>query len=313
MSADTDAPLKDTQTLPTAPADGTAEPTDSPYLIVLRGLRVGEMFRIRSRITIGRDDSAEVRMSDAGVSRSHARILTRPDGVIYLVDLDSSNGTFVNGERITGPTFLADGDKIGVGFTSILKFTHSEQLEKLFPEGVFNRARKDDLTGALKRKYFDERLHSEFAYARRHQQPLALLVIDIDHFKTLNDLWGYPAGDAVLAALSRRVQGVLRNEDIFARYGGEEFALVCGATDRPHAMALGERLRALVADDPFFVPSLLERVPSVPVTISVGVAVYPDPGLGTPGQLLAAADLALLAAKSSGRNIVRLASSQPPG
>jgi diguanylate cyclase (GGDEF)-like protein len=312
MSVDPDDPLKDTQTLPT-PGDGTAGPTDSPYLIVLRGLRVGEMFRISSRITIGRDDSAEVRMSDAGVSRSHARILTRPDGVIYLVDLDSSNGTFVNGERITGPTFLADGDKIGVGFTSILKFTYSEQLEKLFPEGVFNRARKDDLTGALKRKYFDERLHSEFAYARRHQQPLALLFIDIDHFKTLNDLWGYPAGDAVLAALSRRVQGVLRSEDIFARYGGEEFALICRSTDEPRALALGERLRALVAAEPFFVPSRLERVPSVPVTISVGVAVYPDPGLGTPGQLLAAADRALFAAKSSGQNIVRLASSQPPG
>jgi FHA domain len=221
MSADTDDPLKDTQTLPTAPTDGTAEPTDSPYLIVLRGLRVGEMFRINTRITIGRDDGADVRMSDAGVSRAHARILTRPDGVIYLVDLESSNGTFVNGERITGPTFLADGDKIGVGFTSILKFTYSEQLEKLFP--------------------------------------------------------------------------------------------VCRATDRPHAMALGERLPALVADDPFFVPSLLERVPSVPVTISVGVAVYPDPGLGTPGQLLAAADRALFAAKSSGPNVVRLASSQPPG
>jgi two-component system, cell cycle response regulator len=180
------------------------------------------MFRINTRVTIGRDDSAEVRMSDAGVSRSHARILTRPDGIVYLVDLESSNGTFVNSERITGPTFLADGDQIRVGFTSVLKFTYSDRLEKLFHDGVFNRARKDDLTGALKRKYFDERLHTEFAYARRHQQPLALLFIDIDHFKALNDSWGYPAGDAVLAALSRRVQRRFRVLPLRSALGGTE-------------------------------------------------------------------------------------------
>jgi diguanylate cyclase (GGDEF)-like protein len=144
-----------------------------------------------------------------------------------------------------------------------------------------------------------ERMAKELAYARRHGAPLSLIMLDIDHFKSVNDTFGHPAGDAVLIQLSKVVHDTLRTEDVFARYGGEEFAVICRGVNVERATIVAERLRELVAamrtkaDDQ-----------EIAITLSLGVAGYQETGAENPEQLIASADEALYEAKRAGRNRV---------
>ena len=277
------------------------------YLIVLAGAGAGQMFRVEPETVLGRDDSALVRLPDEAVSRVHARI-TVDGALVTLADLGSTNGTYVNGKRLAGAVSLRDGDKISMGSTTVLKFTLGRDLEQRFREAILAGARQDGPSGIWGRAYFEERLKAEFAYASRPQLPLAVLLIDADHFKAVNDLWGETLGDVVLAALANRLRFSLRTEDAFARYGGEKFAVICRSTTEAPALSLAERLRREVGDQAFSFPLAFDR--PVSISVSIGVALYPRPGVTIPAQLLAAADQALDEAKHSGRNTVRLA--RPP-
>ncbi len=158
-------------------------------------------------------------------------------------------------------------------------------------------ASTDTLTGAFNRRHLDAELDALCAAAQRHDDPIAVLMIDIDHFKNVNDRHGHPTGDRVLTLVTQRLQRELRAEDILGRWGGEEFLVVLPRTDRLGALAIAERLRAAVADEA--VP--LADAGAVPVTISVGVAA----GRGLdPDGLIARADRALYDAKTAGRNRV---------
>jgi diguanylate cyclase (GGDEF)-like protein len=193
---------------------------------------------------------------------------------------------------------LRDGDKIQVGSTTILKFTYSDELEENFRERMLDAALRDGLTGAFNKGHFNQQLQSEVAYARRHATPLSLLMLDADHFKKVNDTYGHPAGDYVLASLAEIVHGAIRTEDLFARVGGEEFAVLCRGVGANQSLALAERLRSTVETFAFAHQGRRFRV-----SISVGVAAWFDqPNSAT--QLIADADEALYKAKSSGRNRV---------
>jgi diguanylate cyclase (GGDEF)-like protein len=163
---------------------------------------------------------------------------------------------------------------------------------------------QDELTGIANRRRFQQVLAEEWARARRQQLPLAFIILDLDHFKLLNDTQGHPEGDLRLQAVAAYLaQAIRRTGDLVARYGGEEFAVLLPETAAPAAAAIAESLRQLVQ-------KLAIAHPDSPVarcvTISAGVmGLVPAAGMG-PADLVAAADEALYSAKQNGRNQVQL-------
>jgi len=271
---------------------------DQAYLIVLAGSAMGEMFKLSNNPTvIGRAASAHIRMIDEGVSREHCDIQIEGENMV-LRDRGSTNGTFCQGARVDRHV-LEDGDKILVGSTTVLKFTYHDSLDELFQRQMYESALRDDLTKTFNKKYFTDRLESEFAFAMRTKGPLSLVVFDLDHFKDVNDTYGHPAGDDVLAEVSHVVSTLIRAEDVFARVGGEEFGVICRATDSAAAQAVAERMRLTVAGHKVVVEGT-----SIPVAISAGTASIPDGRITDAQALIAAADQALYEAKRTGRNRV---------
>jgi diguanylate cyclase (GGDEF)-like protein len=172
----------------------------------------------------------------------------------------------------------------------------AEQLDETHREAV-RRSREDPLTEIFNRRHFGEVLARELSRARRGDPPPAVLLLDLDRFKAINDAHGHLIGDAVIRATARRLQTVLRGTDTLARWGGEEFVVLAPGIDRDGASALAERARRVVAEDPVELDDL-----SIGLTASVGVAVAG--GTESPDSLVAAADVALYAAKRAGRNCV---------
>lgn len=162
-------------------------------------------------------------------------------------------------------------------------------------------ATRDALTGLLNRRAFDTVLAEEADRARRFGHPFALVLFDLDHFKSVNDTHGHPAGDAVLAAVARVLESGVRTIDRVARVGGEEFAVLLMETTAPEALAGAERLVEAVRVRPIAAGDAL----MLPVTISAGVATFPE---HEGAHLLQEADKALYAAKRGGRDRAVLAS-----
>ena len=155
----------------------------------------------------------------------------------------------------------------------------------------------DELTGLANRRKFGEELARELERSRRFGLELCLVMLDIDHFKRINDTRGHPVGDQVLVGIARALRGSLRNIDLACRYGGEEFALLLPATPGNDAVRVAERVRAAVADRPLGPDGDLH------VTLSAGVATYPSDG-ATAAELIQISDMRLYAAKQGGRNRV---------
>ncbi len=158
----------------------------------------------------------------------------------------------------------------------------------------------DRMTGVYNRGYFDERLSAEMSRARRQSEPLALVMIDVDHFKRINDNYGHAAGDAGLRALTNLIRHSLRRSDLVARYGGEEFVIVLPVTTAELAIEKMEAIREAVAQLPIRLP---KQQTTALLTMSAGVAVFPDDGV-TADELLDCADDRLFQAKQAGRNRV---------
>ncbi len=162
----------------------------------------------------------------------------------------------------------------------------------------------DGLTKAYNHRHFQERLRSEFARARRYEEPLACVMLDIDHFKRVNDTFGHPAGDRVLARLVEILKEGTRGEDLVARYGGEEFVVLLPKTDAEHARVQAERVRQRVEEEPVDLGGGV----AIPLTVSLGVAEFQPGGeVDSPDALIRAADGALYRAKANGRNQVVVA------
>src|SRR5438477_4410167 len=235
-----------TATKPAVPPESDREQKRNlAYLVVLAGVSAGEMFKLqKDRTVVGRGPTVGVRLNDEGVSREHCAFLREGEKMI-VVDLGSTNGTFCNGIKIDRKE-LADGDKIMVGSTTILKFTYQDYLDEVFQRQMYESALRDGLTKVFNRRYFTDHLEKEFAYALRHDTPLALIFTDIDHFKSINDGHGHAAGDFVLSELSAMLTTMLRTEDVLARFGGEEFTILCRGTDLAGVKVVAERLRSSI-------------------------------------------------------------------
>ncbi len=263
-------------------------------LLFLTGPERGQLYKLDSKeTTIGRDPACTISIPDGSLSRSHARCVER-GAEVWLEDLGSTNGTYCNGEQIK-KVALCDGDRIQLGNNIIIKFSWQDSLESTFQEQLFNSANKDGLTGLFNKKYFEEHLATEFAFARRHDTPLSLIMFDIDHFKKVNDTYGHLAGDEILRSLAHLISAMVRTEDLLARYGGEEFVVLLRG-DQASAYAMAERLRKAVEKHAF---SFYGE--SIPVTISLGVHTLSE-NSGSPLDLVMKADEYLYRAKNAGRN-----------
>jgi len=165
----------------------------------------------------------------------------------------------------------------------------------------------DEMTGLHNRRYVTAHLDTMLARAVQGEKPLAVLMIDIDHFKSVNDTYGHPVGDEVLVELASRVKRNVRGFDLSARLGGEEFIVVMPETGLDMATTVAERLRAKIAGQPFTVSA---EVRQLPITISIGISCVIGEG-DTPDALIERADRALYAAKNTGRNRVVRADMMP--
>jgi diguanylate cyclase (GGDEF)-like protein/PAS domain S-box-containing protein len=224
-----------------------------------------------------------------------------PDSNVFLKRADhSDDGLF---QRKDGSSFhvsyvvsplMIDRQSVGnvVSFQDISERKQMEQeLERM--------ATRDDLTGLHNRRELNRRLEDELRRAERYEQQFSVWMLDIDHFKAINDTFGHPVGDKVLETLAINLVRILRDTDIIARYGGEEFTVILPHTSLEQSKKMAERVCTAVAAMTFD----LNGSDDLSTTVSIGVAAYPRHGT-TADQLIHAADQGLYAAKQSGRNRV---------
>jgi diguanylate cyclase (GGDEF)-like protein len=272
---------------------------DRAILTVLSGPRPGRVMVLdREMLVVGRSRSADEIIDDPGVSREHVRI-TRHMGLLHMIeDLESSNGSFVNGKRVSQRA-LEDGDRIQLGPNILLRFTKASAAESELQARLYTGATTDSLTGLANREFALRQLEAEIAYCRRHRADVAVVMMDVDHFKEINDRYGHPAGDMLLTELATRLHESCRLEDVVARFGGEEFLLILRGNSVADAVPLAERIRRAVEET-----VVLGGGGAVQVTASFGVAALSEHVDGDVDALIQRADARLYAAKRGGRNRV---------
>jgi diguanylate cyclase (GGDEF)-like protein len=223
-----------------------------------------------------------------------------PAEVAVVAPLDFGEGDaglLILGRRMTDAPYEAHDLALlrALADSSAIALRNAELLDRLRAQATI-----DPLTGCHNRRGFDEILAMEVARGKRYSRPLSLVLLDIDHFKRINDDFGHEVGDNALQRIGRAVRHTFRNTDSACRYGGEEFALIFPETPKEEGLKLAERLRVLVESLP---PNA--EVPRT-LTASFGVACYPDDADSIP-DLIRAADRALYQAKTNGRNRVETA------
>lgn len=216
--------------------------------------------------------------------------------LVPLREFEKGVAHFSN-ENLSYRLTLNNQDEIGrlaLEFNAMAErlLAHRHKLEEL--------SVRDGLTGLYNRRELEKRLHQEIQRARRYRRSLSVLMLDIDHFKNVNDHYGHQAGDEVLITVADLIQLNVRPVDVVCRYGGEEVAIILPETDAAGARTVAERIRGTVEDSVTTTP----QGDTVHVTVSIGLAVFPRDG-DTAASLIHAADQALYAAKQEGRNLVR--------
>jgi diguanylate cyclase (GGDEF)-like protein len=267
----------------------------------MTGVHAGLFLSLEKEVNIiGRARDADLRFDDSGISRHHTRV-TRTRREHYLLeDLQSKNGTILNGAELTRPEVLEVGDRVQIGPSLVLQFGASDEAEEQLAHRLFEASTRDPLTRSYNRRYLIERLEAELSYARRHESLLSVIVFDLDLFKQVNDHHGHAAGDRVLRAVSDHVLELIRKEDTFARYGGEEFAILVRGLTQEGVVRLAERVRTAIEALPILIDS-----GEIGVTISLGVASTTEcAGELSQASLFALADKRLYLAKELGRNQV---------
>nr|WP_231126895.1 diguanylate cyclase [Motilibacter aurantiacus] len=290
-----------------------------PYsLITTRGEaadRPGEAFALPSRLAAGAGALAAVARDGQAL---HGRLTAAPGSgrtgeavagpgepvgaELLAVPLrgERSAGVLAMFDRTEGRPFGADDAEqllpltrsAGIALDNVLRHREAKRLSIT-----------DPLTGLWNFRYLSMSLAREIERATRFDRPLAVLMLDLDHFKHVNDTYGHQRGDAVLREFAERVGELVREVDILARYGGEEFVLVLPETTIEGATMLAERIRVAVSRTPV---AGAKGEPSIPVTVSIGIAEFPVHG-STPATLTRAADAALYEAKRAGRDRWRVA------
>lgn len=273
-----------------------------PSLIVIQGPNVGLRYLLNEdRLVVGRSmDQAQVVLPDRSVSGVHAAVTRSGAGVaatFAVEDLGSRNGTFVNGVRLEGrvPRVLASGDRLSLG-ESVLKFSLLDDTEGDFYGKISSLMYQDDLTGLVNKRRFDSEYHMSFEAAVRRGTPIAVVMMDMDHVKKINDTHGHHFGAYSISATGKLIGAALRPPALATRFGGDEFIAYVPGVRADGAVETARRIVQAVRDFAYE----LEGVRVYP-TLSVGVAAYPE-SASAPEELVRAADAALYRAKQNGRN-----------
>jgi diguanylate cyclase (GGDEF)-like protein len=284
--------------------EGKAEPVLGAslpmYLIMVSGGIPGSMLRLEAEGTLlGRSSENTFQFRELSVSRRHAVLAVDPHGVVRLTDLGSTNGTFINERRIAAqvPVRIKDGDRIRLGSGVVLKFVRLDPCEEQFQRQMFERTVRDDLTGLYNRSYFLSQVAPLAEQSAARGLGLAILVLDVDHFKRVNDSFGHDAGDQVLREVANVLREATRSEDLVARYGGEEFVLALPVVAPDQATERAERIRETLAERRIITGGV-----SLHVTASLGLAFAPAGRDCSTAALITAADRCLYQAKDLGRN-----------
>lgn len=279
-----------------------------PCLVGLKGESRGLLYRLPQGDTVTGREAALVQLvlTAAGVSRVHARFFHHADGSVTVLDLGSTNGTFVNGEKVQEKV-LRDGDTVSLGPNALMRLDYQDTVEQKLLTNLYDSATRDPLTGVLNKGAFLERFHGLYGLACRTGTPICLAMVDADKFKQVNDSHGHAAGDEVLKELARRILLTTRDNDVVARYGGEEFVVLLRDTDLAASVVVLERVRAAVEKALFKVPVNDGGTAEIRVTVSIGAApVAPEQSMEA---ILQSADAALYRAKARGRNRVDVSDS----
>lgn len=279
-----------------------------PALVFLRGELIAAPIPLdRAEVILGRALEADVRVNDARASRLHARISIEKDERTgetryRITDLGSTNGTLLNGETVHD-ALLQDGDKLTIG-EQLLRFELLDDIDREFQRQIHRLLAHDELTGLLTSKSFFSELRRESARAEAEGRPFCVLMMDLDHFKEVNDRHGHLVGSQTLEEVGTCITRALRAGDVAARFGGEEFAAFLLDASCAQGLVAAERVRAAIEEYEFAATrrgSAAETGAILRITISIGVASYPDDTRG-PIELVELADTALYRAKNTGRN-----------
>lgn len=277
-----------------------------PALVSLKGEFLAVPIPLeRDMVTIGRALEADIRVNDSRTSRLHARLNIERDATSgevrwRLTDLHSTNGTAVNGQMIT-EALLNEGDKIVIG-DQLFRFDLLDEVDREFQSQIHRLLAHDELTGLLTSKSFFSELRREAARAEAESLPFCVMMMDLDHFKAVNDTFGHLVGSKTLEEVGGVIKTALRAGDVAARFGGEEFAAFLLDADYAQGLVAAERVRSAVEQHEFSATPPGSSEPRTHrITISVGIAAFPDDSRD-PIHLMELADSALYRAKRSGRN-----------
>jgi len=268
-------------------------------LIVIYGENLGKKYDLfEDVITIGREPDNTIVLASDSVSRKHARI-ERIQDQRFIVDLGSTNGTFVNDIPVKARAKLQSGCLIKIGET-IFKYIAGDHIEALYFEEIYKVMVTDGLTQCANKRALEDFLEREIARARRHNRPLSVVMMDLDHFKQINDRYGHLVGDTVLREVAYVIKQRVRREELIARYGGEEFVAVLPETRLEGALEFAEAIRKIVEA----ITIVVDEGETIKVTMSLGVATFDPAQHHTVADLIKAADKNLYVAKAKGRNCI---------
>ena len=274
----------------------------SAYMLVVSGGIPGTMVRLSEQGTsLGRSGESAFQISDITVSRDHAVVMTDEMGTVQIRDEGSTNGTFLNGKRIHAHRLvdLADGDRVQLGTKIVFKLVRLDPNDEQFQREMYERTVRDPLTGLYNRAYLLNQIGVLAERSASQGIGLAVLMLDIDHFKQINDRYGHLAGDDVLRQVAAVIRESTRSEDLVARFGGEEFVVVLPVSVPDLAADRAERIRSNLAER-----TVVAEGTEIRVTASIGLA-FAAPGRSRNEMaLIMTADEALYRAKADGRNRV---------
>ena len=269
-----------------------------PCLVVTSEEGLGTIHRLeKQQVVIGSSESSDVYLPMRGVDSQHVKIDAEGDS--WLLSSDSDNLVLHNGRLLAAEKALTDGDRVEVG-SVCLKFRFFDEEDERYHEALRQLAIRDGLTELYNARFFFDALHKEHEYSYRKQSSLALLFMDIDHFKLVNDRFGHAYGDFVLKELSNLLVTKIRGYDLLARYGGEEFVFLVREETEIAVHELALRICKDVEDHVFNHAGVRAKL-----TVSIGYVWWDGTDRATSAEdLLRIADDHLYSAKEGGRNRV---------
>ena len=220
---------------------------------------------------------------------------------VILVTARNDPDSRVEGLRIGADDYVTkpfDERELLARIEAMLRIKRSHDALSAARDRLARLAVQDELTGLYNVRYLHTRLTEEYKRAERHRDPLALAMLDVDHFKAVNDRFGHEAGDKVLREVGARLKESVREIDVVTRYGGEEFVVLLPSTHLAGALTVAERIGKSLREKPFD----LGANKAIDVTASIGLALYPSRGVNSKETLLRSADRALYRAKDEGRD-----------